>query len=485
MKGRWVIKLGIVASIQTITSHASAFDPLLVQHTVPTNSNGGTIFGEQPCEFGALGRPLALREAVERSLCHNPKTREAWTSVKAQAAAVGVARAAFLPTVSGNWQGVRDDSATDVNGHPQLSSNTAATVRSESVTLNWVLFDFGGRSAALHNASALLAAARATQDATLQDAFAMVAKDYYTAQAMQAAQEAATTVEGMTRDSLIAAQAKVDRGVAPVTDMLLAQTQHEEAVFSLTKAEGDAQTAFGTLASDMGLDPDEALMVPAVTASSMPDQTYSESVAQLIEDVKRTHPSVLAAQAQFEAAQAKVAQTRAEGLPNISLVAKYSRNNQPASLGLGIPTFPANGRDAYVGVQVSIPFFEGFSRHYQSQQAVADAERQREALDGTRQQVALDVWIDYQALRTATLNATHSETLLAIAGRAFDAAEHRYQSGVGNILELLNTQTALATAQQRRVQALTDWSSAKLQLASKLGRLNMSDLAKGAPSELK
>ncbi|WP_262421507.1 TolC family protein [Paraburkholderia sp. UCT31] len=196
----------------------------------------------------------------------------------------------------------------------------------------------------------------------------------------------------------------------------------------------------------------------------------------MIDDVKRAHPRVLAAQAQFESANAAIAQTRAQGLPNVSLIAKYSRNNQPTSLGLGVQTFPATGRDAYIGVQVSIPFFEGFGRHYQIRQAEAEAERQRDAAAETQQQVALDVWAGYQTLRTATRNAMHSETALAIARRSFDAAEHRYRVGVGNILEVLNTQTSLATAQQRRVQTLADWHNAKLQLASRLGRLDMNSV---------
>ncbi|WP_186080610.1 TolC family protein, partial [Burkholderia gladioli] len=197
----------------------------------------------------------------------------------------------------------------------------------------------------------------------------------------------------------------------------------------------------------------------------------------LIDDVKHTHPAVVAAQQTYDAALEKVSQTRAEGLPSISLTGKYSRNNQPATLGLGIPTFPATGHDAFIGVQVSIPLFEGFQRHYQIEQAKAEAEHQEDALDETIRQVALDVWTAYQSLETATQNASHSETLLAISQQAFDAAQHRYLNGVGNILELLNTQTALSNARQRRVQALADWHAAKLQLASKLGRLDMSSIA--------
>jgi outer membrane protein len=248
-----------------------------------------------------------------------------WVGVKEQAAAVDIARAAYLPTVSGNWRGVRDKPMVNVNNYPALSSATTSTVQSESVSLNWVLYDFGARSAALDNANDLLAAAKATQDATLQATFAAVAKDYYAAQAAQGSLDTAHDVERMTRQSMIAAQARVDRGIAPVTDALQAQTQHEQAVFSLAKAEGDAKMALGALASDMDSDPSEPVEVPSVTDATPAGKVFNEAVEQLITEVKQTHPSVLAAQAQYDAALAKVVQTRDEGLPSVSLVAKYSR----------------------------------------------------------------------------------------------------------------------------------------------------------------
>jgi outer membrane protein len=64
--------------------------------------------------------------------------------------------------------------------------------------------------------------------------------------------------------------------------------------------------------------------------------------------------------------------------------------------------------------------------------------------------------------------------LLQIAQTSFVTADERYQHGVGQILELLNTQTALANARQQRVQALADWNNARMQLAASLGKLDIS-----------
>ncbi|EIF31223.1 outer membrane protein [Burkholderia sp. Ch1-1] len=429
-----------------------------------------------PCQFGQLEMPLHLAEAVNRALCENPATREAWANVKVQAAAVGVAKSAYLPTLTANLQDVRDHTATDVSGYPRLSSANRSTVYSGSISANWVLYDFGGRKAALANSQALLAAARANQDATLQTVFATIATDYYAAQAAAGKLALAEDAESIAYDSFTAASARVAHGVAAISDQLQAQTSYAQATFNRAKAEGDLQTALGTLASDMFLAPDQPVTMPAADDGVVPDQDATASISSLIEEAQSIHPAIAAARAKLDAAIADEQRTRAEGLPNLSLIAKYSQNNQPASLGLGQPEFAATGRDGYIGVQLQIPLFEGLSRTYKVRAAQAQAEVQADSLDEARRQIALDVWKSYQALQTNIKSVSNTATLKQIAQRSFEVAKRRYAVGVGSILELLNAQKALSEARQQRIQALTDWRVARLQLAAKIGRLNAGDL---------
>ncbi|WP_244107257.1 ABC transporter transmembrane domain-containing protein [Burkholderia sp. BCC0419] len=334
-----------------------------------------------------------------------------------------------------------------------------------------------GRSAALRNANELLAAAQANQLATLQTVFGTVARDFYAAQAAQGTLAAAREVEQTAKTSADAATARTDRGVAAISDQLQAQTAYADAVVSRTKAESDWASAIGKLASDMNLAPATPIVLPDVGDGVKPDHEFGDSVASLIEDAQRNYPGVAAAVAQVEAARAKAAQTRAEGLPRLNLVAQYNFNNQPTSLQLGFPVFPATHREWYLGFQVTIPFFEGFVRTYQVRQAEAQTELQVDLLAEARQQVGLDVWNAYQSLQGATKNLDNSANLLTLAQHSYDAARRRYQIGVGSILELLNAQSALANAKKQRIQALTDWRSARLQLASKLGKLGMWNLS--------
>ncbi|NPT62392.1 TolC family protein [Paraburkholderia elongata] len=107
-------------------------------------------------------------------------------------------------------------------------------------------------------------------------------------------------------------------------------------------------------------------------------------------------------------------------------------------------------------------------------------EVQQYRLDEARQQVGLDVWKSYQALQTGIENVGNAAALLQIAHRSFDAAKRRYAAGVGNMLELLNAQSSLSDANRQRIQVLTDWRAARLDLAAKMGRLEVNDLHVGS-----
>nr|WP_245202063.1 TolC family protein [Herbaspirillum sp. 1130] len=431
------------------------------------------------CVFDALGEMLELGEALERALCSNPKTRAAWTSIKVQAAAVGVAKAPFLPTLTGSWQKTRNDNTTSVQDFPALSSQQKATERAYSASLNLLLYDFGARRAALGNAEQLLAAAQANHDQVLQETFLNVAKDFYAAQAAFGSLAASTDIENISKESLAAASGRVNNGVAPISDQLQAQTVYAQAVFSRTKAQGDWLIAIGALMSDIDMDPRADIRVPDIEEMIMPISDFNRSLDELIARAREEHPSVRTALAQWQAALAKVDQAKAEGLPNVSMIGKYSWNNQPVSPSIGQPGLPAWASEKYLGIQVNVPIFDGFNRTYQVKQAQAQAELAKVTLDEARRKVVSNVWSSEQALRTATENVGNSASLLDIAQKSYDASLHRYLSGVGNVIELLSTQSALATARKQRVQALADWRTARLQLAGALGHVGMQSIKDG------
>jgi len=264
--------------------------------------------------------------------------------------------------------------------------------------------------------------------------------------------------------------------VAPVTDQLQAQTAYAQAVYNSAKARGELRSALGTLALDMGLSPATPISLTVQADPALPIAASTQSAAVLLDMAQRQHPSLQSARAQLEAARDKAGQVRAQGLPTLTLNSHVNRSNQPVSPSLGSPKLAAQGRDRYIGLELTIPLFEGFTRNYQIRQAEAQIEVQQASLADAEQQVAQEVWHSYQSLQTAAENVHNSEVLLQSANQSFEAAQRRYARGVGNILELLSAQTAYANAQQQRVQALTEWRIGRLQLVASLGRLAVADL---------
>ncbi len=425
------------------------------------------------CEQKPIPVPLPLFAAIERSLCGSAKTHAAWASVKAAMASVGESKAAYLPTMDGTAEYAAAHEDTTVKGHPELSFRYSQPVTTEALSLSWLLYDFGGREAALRQAKQLAAAAQANQDLVLQAVFAETAKDYYTAQAARAAVDAATLIESNAQQTLAAATARYKTGVSPITDQLQANTVFAQTVFQRTRADGALRLATGTLAKDMSLPVDAELQLLPLDQSVLPDTSFVHAIHDLINEALQSHPGIAAARAQSQAALEDVRIARIQGLPKLSLAGNASRIDTPSSAIYGGPTYPAIEHQASFGIGVTIPLFEGFSRQYKIREAQAHAEASTAALHDTQQQVALDVWTSFQALQTATENLHNTEVILQSAQGSFEAYQQRYRSGLSGILDLLNAQTTLANAELQQIQAQLDWRTTRIELAQSLGQLGL------------
>lgn len=414
----------------------------------------------QPCNFDATnGAPLTLPDVVERALCNNPQTREAWANARAQAAQVGIGESAFLPSIDASGSLSHND-----------TGNTTSTQNSVGVTLTYLLYDFGGRDAALENAKQVLAATNATQDATLQSVFLAAVQAYYQLFATQAAVNSAREAEQSSRESFNAAAARYSAGAATPADKLQAQTAYSQAALNRVRAEGNASNAQGVLANVMGLDANHTPVITPPRAQA-PDVQFEADVARLIETARRHRPDLAAAEAQIKAAEANVAVVQASGKPSLSFSSNLNRTDASGA-------DPLNSSAA--GITLSIPLFTGYNTTYRTQSARAQVEARVAQRDRLSQQVALDVWRAYQDLITETRALQTSADLLASAAQSERVALGRYKEGVGNILDALNAQSALASARQQNVQSLYNWHIAKATLAQSMGQLELASVGAAA-----
>jgi TolC family type I secretion outer membrane protein len=409
------------------------------------------------CDSSRIERRLSLPDAVHLALCHHPQTRTLWANSRAQAAQVGVSAASYLPTLSASGSGTRNQ--VQAGGLPTATS----TGRSLGLTASYLLFDFGARAANLEGAQQLLLAANASRDATLQSVWLTAAQAYFAAQSARASVQAAQAAEEAARASLSAAQARYQSGSATPADRLQAQTAWSQATLNRITAAGNAANAAGVLANLMGFDASQPFEL-AEADDSLPDSVIERAIGQLISDARRKRADLTAAEAQIKAAEAQVAATQAAGLPSVSLT---------AGTAVGVSSGVSNSQSNHIGVQLNIPLYTGGRVTHQTRAAEAQLDARIAERDRVANQIALDVWKAYQSLLTGSQALRSAEDLVASAQQSERMTLGRYQAGLGNLLDVLSAQSALASAHQQRIAARYNFLSSRFALTQAIGELDL------------
>jgi outer membrane protein TolC len=123
------------------------------------------------------------------------------------------------------------------------------------------------------------------------------------------------------------------------------------------------------------------------------------------------------------------------------------------------------------GLVLNVPLFAGGRPTFDAASARSSADAARQRTTATGRQVELDVWIAFQALRTAARRGQTARDLLASATAGVEVATGRYREGVGSILDLLTSQSSLESALAEEILARADWLLAMARLARATGRL--------------
>ena len=405
---------------------------------------------------------MTLIQLTDLALRRNPRTRLGWAAIRASEAGVELARAGYWPQIAAALTGQRYR-ALNFSGQPA----NIQTRYGASVSLSYLLWDFGARSGTLDQGKFELASARLSQDQIVQDVILQVEQAYYQVLGLQAVVEVNRQSLQDARTNLSAAQDRRASGLATVGDVYKAGAALSGSRLALQQAEGQLASARGALATAIGESPDTSLTLAAWDdrpAHEMPAQ----NVESLMEDARNARPELLAAKAQEQAAAAKLAATRGSGMPTLNFDANAGRT-RVRDVG--------DSSQFSTQLTLNIPLFAGFGDRAAIHQAEAQLDSARANNDDLRSQVELQVWQAYQNLRTAAATLDSSAAQLKSAALAADVSNARYKSGLETILDVLSTQTTLANARVQQVQARLDWAAARTALGHAVGGLQMNAIA--------
>jgi outer membrane protein len=400
-------------------------------------------------------RALSLPELTELALQHNPRTRQAWYAARAAAAGIGIEQAEYLPQITGSFLVQRSESGGQ--GGNQIAWLTRY---GPSVTLSWVLFDFGVGDNQVKAAEFLALAAILTQSRVLQDVIFLVEQSYYQYLGTDELVKSNELFLKAVQTSLDATQRRREAGLATVADVYRAETQVAQAQLNLTRSRGGLEKTRGALASAAGLPVNAELRVQRIEVEPRISEVTG-SLEGLLARAKMTRADLVAAEAQARAARAQADAAARAGYPTFTV---------NATTGVtfflqGVPRTDTNS----ISLNVSIPLFTGFRQTYALRQAEARAAQAEASRDVLTRQTELDVWQSYYDVQTAADAVNTTAVQLKAAQQTAEATLARYQSGFGSLLDLITAQLDESNARVQRIQSYLDWFVAVARLNYAIG----------------
>jgi len=456
----------IATSLLIYASYSVGYDGGEVNRVPASLTKAHPEITFRPCFFQNLPSKVSLEDLIERTLCNDPKVRTSWAAAQVQAAEVEIRKAAYLPRLDGSIGMLRNDIKVDYerghnthkSGHQQRQTNR--------LDLRWLLYDFGHRNAALRSAQHLFTAATAEHDVQLQDSVVSAAQTYFQAAAAERHALISDEVARRAEENLKAVKARYVGGVATLSDYLQAQTTFSRSNTQRLRHAGASRTETGVIAIRIGLPPDTQFSFDE--SFQLPDFQFFSAVEELMQQARLDHPTIVGARANLAAAEASAEQSRLAGWPKLSLTSSLSQVSNDQS-----PVFDGDHkqRERSIGVQLSIPLFEGYERRSVVRKAKARVEAQIGSLQHAELQIGLAIWRNYQTFTTESKGFALTLELVNQARQSMTVAQGRYESGVGGITDLIHTLEIYALAQEQHIEGWKRWQIARINLAANIGRL--------------
>ena len=409
---------------------------------------------------------LTLMEAVEKAVCNNPETHNAWIQTKIQAAQVGIAKSAFYPQFSAtlNYDWGKDD--YQVDQRPDLSYDTDTRRYGIAVQANWLLYDFGAQYYQKEEAERLLAMYFAQQDYVLQDVILKTISAYYEVIQQELKLKNLKQLVIYAEQNYDIAHARYKAGAGIKSDELQMFANFAKAQSNLTMVEGDLKIAKGSLASVIGEPAFQDFTVESQI--KIPKALDLKPIKELLNQAEEQHPRLKAAKLAIDAAESKLKSVKRSKYPTLTFTSAYNFSTQ-----MGQSPFGNDTQQIEAGVKMNLPVFDGFNRKNQQKVAQGDLYQKQIEEDRTRKELVNEIWKNYNQLQASYENIKALSALDKSAEKAYEVVRGRYKGGVGNMNEVFNSQNLSTEAKMNYSTALTEFLVLRYQLLSNIGNLNI------------
>ncbi|RZO29029.1 MAG: transporter [SAR86 cluster bacterium] len=290
---------------------------------------------------------------------------------------------------------------------------------------------------------------------------------------------AAISEEKAIKKQLDQAQQRFEVGLSAITGVQEAQLAFDLSKAARISTEGNLFSAREALNALIGR---EIFSLNELGDDLNVSSPYPNSKEEWVELALKNNYQLKASYLRKDAAKNNARNAASNHLPKIDIVGSGSdsETNQFNYEGFeingqGIPIPAVTGRRNYA-IQMSVPIFQGGAVSSRRKQAYSQYNQADENSLFTERKIIQEVRSQFSNVVTLVANVTAQEQAVISATSALEATQVGYKVGTRNVVDLLQAEKNLYSAEKNLANAKYDYILANLRLALAAGTISPSDI---------
>ena len=290
---------------------------------------------------------------------------------------------------------------------------------------------------------------------------------------------AAISEEKAIKKQLDQAKQRFEVGLSAITGVQEAQLAYDLSKASRIRTEGSLYSARESLNALIGR---EIFSLNELGDGLLIELPTPNSKEKWVELALENNYQLKAAYLRKKAAKSSARSVASNHLPKIDIVGSQSEsetnqfNYEGFEInGQGIPIPAVTGRRNYA-IQMSVPIFQGGAVSSRRKQAYSQYNQADETSLFTERRIIQEVRSQFSNVVTLVANVTAQEQAVISATSALEATQVGYKVGTRNVVDLLQAEKNLYSAEKNLANAKYDYILANLRLALAAGTISPSDI---------
>ena len=411
----------------------------------------------------------SLADAITLAYQTNPTLQAQRAQQRATDETYVQARAGYRPTIDitantgFQWLWLGGGSCT-VFACP-LSTNS----RSASVGFNQPLYTGGRATARVRGAEATVLSGREALRLQEAQVMGLVIQVYMDVRRDEQALVIRQDNVGVLQRQVDETRARFEVGEVTRTDVAQSEAQLAAARALLSSAQAALASDRAAYATVVGQSPNKLQPEPEFSV-------FPVTIDQAFDTTQENNPSIREADYAEQAAEANVAEFKAQRMPTVGFQGSYGYNLAPG-VAVGSPSI--SERSAQASFVLSQPLFTGGLTSSQIRQAVEQDNVSRIQVELARRSAVQEVSQAWSRLLAARANIAADQEQVRAASVAFEGTRAEQQAGLRTTLEVLTAQQVLENAQLDLINARHDEYLASAAVLQVMGLLEAHNLVSG------